>query len=361
MIKRMCAISITYLAFSTCSLANVSVQSVIKDYSELVFTTYSEAYAKGVILQNDINSFLENPSLIGLELARESWKSARAPYGQSEAFRFYKGPIDNDNGPEGLLNAWPLDEVYIDYVVGAPNAGIINNPTEYPVISKELLSSLNELDGEKNISTGYHAIEFLLWGQDLSVTGPGARSFTDYTTLKNADRRGEYLRVTTELLIDHLGYLVSQWEPAKDNYRKEFENKDQKEALKNILSGIIFMVGDELSGERMYVAWETMGQEDEHSCFSDMTHMDIVWNFKGVENILNQTQVLSLIDYSLAESIEKKVSLVKQMLTSIPAPFDQAILNDDARALIMSSVEEMEYLTDELVEASRKLNVPVQW
>ena len=121
------------------------------------------------------------------------------------------------------------------------------------------------------------------------------------------------------------------------------------------------MVGDELSGERMYVAWETMGQEDEHSCFSDMTHMDIVWNFKGVENILNQTQVLNLVDDSLAQSIEKKVSLVKQMLTSIPAPCDQAILNEDARALIMNSVEEMEYLTEELVEASRKLNVPVQW
>ena len=83
-------------------------------------------------------------------------------------------------------------------------------------------------------------------------------------------------------------------------HKKSLKTKDKKEALKNILSGIIFMVGDELSGERMYVAWETMGQEDEHSCFSDMTHMDIVWNFKGVENILNQTQVLNLVDDSLA-------------------------------------------------------------
>ncbi len=359
--KKTNLITITCLLFSSSIFAKPSIDSVVSDYSQLVYKTYYEAYTKAKRLQNDIDSFLENPSLIGLELARESWKSARAPYGQSEAFRFYNGPIDNDNGPEGLLNAWPLDEVYIDYVVGAPNAGIINNPIEFPVISKALLSSLNELDGEKNISTGYHAIEFLLWGQDLSLTGPGSRSYTDYTTMKNADRRGEYLRVTTDLLLDHLGYLVSQWEPATDNYRKEFETKDKKEALKNILSGIIFMVGDELSGERMYVAWETMGQEDEHSCFSDMTHMDIVWNFKGVENILNQTQVLNLVDDSLAQSIEKKVSLIKQMLTSIPAPFDQAILNEDARALIMSSVEEMEYLTEELVEASRKLNVPVQW
>ena len=49
-------------------------------------------------------------------------------YSPTEVFRFYGGPIDDDNGPEGLLNAWPLDEVFIDYVLGNPDAGIINDP-----------------------------------------------------------------------------------------------------------------------------------------------------------------------------------------------------------------------------------------
>ena len=77
------------------------------------------------------------------------------------------------DGPEGLINAWPLDEAYIDYVEGDPAAGVVNDPDTYPTIDAELLTSLNEQGGEANISTGWHAIEFLLWGQDLSTDGPG--------------------------------------------------------------------------------------------------------------------------------------------------------------------------------------------
>ena len=61
----------------------------------------------------------------------------------------------------------------------------------FPEITAEALTAANEEGGETNISTGWHAIEFLLWGQDLSATGPGARPATDYTTAPNAERRGD--------------------------------------------------------------------------------------------------------------------------------------------------------------------------
>ena len=116
-------------------------QASISGYTKLVSNTYSDALKKAIILREDIKSFVANPSVMTLEVAKNSWKIARAPYGQSEVFRFYNGPIDRDGGPEGLLNAWPLDEAYIDYVVGAPQAGIINNASDFPDISKELLES----------------------------------------------------------------------------------------------------------------------------------------------------------------------------------------------------------------------------
>jgi putative iron-regulated protein len=46
-----------------------------------------------------------------------------------------------------------------------------------------LAETLHEADGvEANVATGYHAIEFLLWGQDLNGHGVGAgnRPWTDY-------------------------------------------------------------------------------------------------------------------------------------------------------------------------------------
>jgi len=339
---------------------------VTEQYTDLVYKTYKEALVRAENLDLSIKNFVNNPGVVTHEMAKSAWKVARSPYGQSEVFRFYNGPIDRDGGPEGLLNSWPLDEAYIDYVVGASNAGIINNLKEYPVLSKSLLVGLNELDGEKNISTGYHAIEFLLWGQDLYVDGPGQRSFEDYVEGKapNAKRRGQYLLIASEILLDDLQYLVDAWAPNKKNYRAEFESYPEKDAVKKMLTGAIFMAGDELSGERMYVAYDTRGQEDEHSCFSDMTHMDIQWNFWGVENVLLKTGLIDLIrakDSAIADDLIQKTAKIKATIATIPAPFDQAIQHDGARAIIFSAITQMEELATEMANASALLGARVDY
>ena len=80
-----------------------------------------------------------------------------------------------------------------------------------------LEGTLHEADGvESNVATGYHAIEFLLWGQDLNGHGDGAgnRPASDFATGAactggNCDRRGAYLRAATELLVSHLDWVAS--------------------------------------------------------------------------------------------------------------------------------------------------------
>lgn len=351
------------LLISQLSFAQTTTQSISK-YGHLVHSSYAESLKRAKVLQADLRNFTANPSLVTQEVAKKSWKHAREAYGQTEVFRFYNGPIDRDGGPEGLLNSWPLDEGYIDYVVGNLNAGIINNPTVFPVINKELLISLNELDGEKNISTGYHAIEFLLWGQDFFTAGPGQRSFHDYLSAPNAARRATYLNVIADLLVADLASLAVEWTPNQNNYRQEFENLKDTAALKKILSGIIFMAGDELSGERMYVAYDTQGQEDEHSCFSDMTHMDIQWNYWGVENVIKATGILNLPAVQgkpVADRIAKRLVSLRKLLGTIPVPFDQAIVNENGREIILHSVEELEALAKDLVEVSVLLNAKVDY
>ena len=129
-------------------------------------------------LQQTIAAFVAAPSADGLAAARKAWLEAREFYGQSEAFRFYGGPIDDDKGPESRLNALPLDESFIDGVKDQPQAGLIND--RKIALTKKTLASYNERGGEENISTGWHAIEFLLWGQDFNDAGPGQRSFEDF-------------------------------------------------------------------------------------------------------------------------------------------------------------------------------------
>ncbi len=351
-------------------------KAVIENYAKMVHQNYLDSYNAAVKMQVKINAFVENPTAEGLIAAKKAWLEAREPYGETEVFRGSNGPIDCEDeamswaiNNEGQINAWPLNEAYIDYVVekksytgkgGIYDQSIIAGDTP---ITKEKLASLNEQGGdEAAVSTGWHAIEFLLWGQDnkepsafdhaddLSInTSGGNRPYTDFTTLENADRRKLYLKVVTELLIDDLKALVDTWAKG-GTYYTVFMALDQNVALKNIISGPQFLAMSELSSERMLVpaygsgGINKCGQEDEHSCFADNTHRDVYLNAKGIVNVLkgkygsvSGTSFIDLVkdkDAKLGEELENLTNKMFKAIEAIDAkakagtPFDLMILNE---------------------------------
>ena len=359
------------------SSSSAELKQVVLNYSNIVHASYVDSMNLAKNMQEKINNFLEAPSQKGLDEAKQSWIDSRFPYLQTEVYRFYGGPIDDEDGPEGLLNAWPMDESYVDYVKGSPKSGIINNPADYPEITQELLLSLNEKEGEENISCGYHAIEFLLWGQDFNSDGPGNRPFTDYTTAANADRRKEFLKVTVNLLIENLQSLVDDWAPDQTNYRNDFVNSQPKESFQKILMGMTLLAGFELAGERILVAYESKAQEDEHSCFSDTTHNDSIYDIVGIKNVWTGRYTRAdgsiiegpgirnfalRIDADLTEKIDNSLKLALKTSMEIPKPFDQAILAEkgsDTSNSIMSLVEELENTADSFVAMAKKSGVEV--
>jgi len=361
------------LQFSTVTLAAepVSVPRVLNHYGELVHASYADAHASALALQKAVHAFVAAPSEAGLQAARKAWLQAREWYGQTEAFRFYGGPIDGEDGPEGQINAWPMDEAYVDYVEGAPDAGIIANRSVS--IDMETLAALNEKDGEENISTGWHAIEFMLWGQDLYEDGPGRRAWTDFVDGKapNADRRRAYLKVVTDLLVKDLAGLVEAWAPNADNYRKEFVADPAN--LAKVMSAIGILSRGELAGERIEVALDSQNQEDEHSCFSDNTHRDIVANAIGIRNVwrgqytradgsvLKGPGVRDLVaakDKALAARVDGQIDASVKAAEAIPAPFDRAILaGNPGRAKVEATVVALKKQTEGLVEAAAALGI----
>lgn len=319
------------------------------------------------------------------EQVKRTWvNNSRVPYGQTEIFRFYNGPIDfeaiddgvttylesiNFKGVEGLLNAWPLDEAYIDYVEGDLSAGIIND--RYIKINSQTISSMNEVNGEKNISTGYHAVEFLLWGQDRSLTTAGQRPVTDYTTAKNSDRRGKYLSVLSETIVKHLSSVTEQWTPLTLNFRRQFNAQASNKSLEMIFTSLISMAGDELKSERIENALLLEDQEEEHSCFSDTTINDIAANAMGVRNVYfgdytskNLTQTIngpgidtlvSFVNPALNAKIEKSFKDLfasiaffyenGQIYGNIALPFDVAIVsNKDKVQAIIDHLDQLDGL-----------------
>ncbi len=350
---------------------------LVQTYAQIVYATYTDSLNAAKQMSHKIDAFLAAPNEQGLQAAKESWIQARLPYLQTEVYRFYNGPIDDEDGPEGLLNAWPMDEAYVDYVREMPKSGIINDKQSYPEITRELLISLNEKEGEENISCGYHAIEFLLWGQDLQVDGPGNRPYTDYTTAENADRRKKFLKVTVSLLLENLESLVSQWAPSKENYRSSLVKGKSSDAIQKILSGMTLLSGFELAGERLLVAYESRAQEDEHSCFSDTTHNDAIYDIVGLMNVWSGSYtkldgskiegpgihvLASMMDPELAEKLQNLLVSSLSLSKEIPRPFDQAILAEegsDSRQAILNLIEELENVADGLVDVANKFGVRV--
>ncbi|MFT4899899.1 MAG: putative iron-regulated protein [Flavobacteriales bacterium] len=348
-------------------------------YANIAFANYSDAHSEAKELKIAIDAFVANPSESTQNSAKTAWKEAREPYGLTEAFRFSEGPIDDSDGPEGLLNAWPLDEGYIDYTASS-DSGIIERTASFPSISASILEGANEEGGETNVAIGYHAIEFLLWGQDdadVTLKTPGSRSYTDYSTDENAARRGEYLKVCANLLVDQLLELKEEWNPSEtNNFRKEFLAMDNDAALQIILTGIGILSKGELAGERIFVALNNQDQEDEHSCFSDNTHRDIILNAQGIRNIYvgeyegvdgtvtkgtSLEDVIKEVNGDLASEMSALSKESIENVEGIEIPFDFALTQEvvGGNGPIMQSVLTLQDQGDKIAEIAAALGYTI--
>ncbi|MCV2402624.1 peptidase [Marinomonas sp. C2222] len=308
------AICVAGAALTACGPASVKSEStvtadaVVSHYADIAEAVYTDSLVTAKELRSTINTFLAAPTEANLEAARASWVAARAPYQQSEVYRFGNAIVDDW---EGKVNAWPLDEGLIDYVAkdsyGTESdlnplytANVIASKTlmiggekvDATNITPELIAeSLQEADGvEANVASGYHAIEFLLWGQDLNGTNPGAgeRPATDFDlsncTNGNCDRRRDYLVAATDLLISDLEEMANNWKKGGEA-RVALTDQSAEEGLSTMLTGMGSLAYGELGGERTKLGLMLHDPEEEHDCFSDNTHWSHYHDAQGIKNV----------------------------------------------------------------------------
>jgi putative iron-regulated protein len=281
--------------------------AVVETYADIAAAAYGDSLATAQALRVAVGALVAEPSEGTLATARDAWRAARVPYQQTEVFRF-GNPIVDDW--EGRVNAWPLDEGLIDYVAPAYGGATDENPAaalnviasprfvlggqevDAAAITPDLIAAtLHEAEGvESNVASGYHAIEFLLWGQDLNGTGPGAgnRPWTDFAagdacTGGNCDRRAAYLVAATDLLVADLTEMAANWAPG--GAARAAVTADPQAGLQAMLTGMGSLSYGEQAGERMKLGLMLNDPEEEHDCFSDNTHMSHYYDGQGVQNV----------------------------------------------------------------------------
>jgi len=391
-------LTLILIVLAACQPANNSPttnrKAVVTHYADLAHATYADSLKSVILLREKVEALIKNPSGSTHQEAKDAWLSARQVYGQSEAFRFGNPNVD---AWEGQVNAWPLDEGLIDYVnlnnyefSEANQFAQANIIASNEDINDSTLRTYHERGGsEANVASGYHAIEFLLWGQDLnqSPTDKGRRPWTDYSntpacTGGNCDRRAQYLRAATVVLMTDLKYMTDDWSTEfENNYRAELLSANPDEGLRRMIFGIGSFSLGELSGERMNVALLAHSQEDEHSCFSDNTHNDIDQNIVGINNVYHGRytrldgeilqgpslhDLLLEADPVLAERLANSLADTKAkseiLVNSAEAGehFDQQILNGNqaGNARIKAIIEALREQTKYIEALSKTLVLP---
>ena len=324
---------------------------VLENYANIAEAGYKDSLAAAKKLQVAIEKLIAEPSEATLKAAREAWVVSRVPYMQTEAFRFGNPIVDEW---EGKVNAWPLDEGLIDYIAasyGDDNpenelyvANVISKETikvggrdiDASKITKSLLANdLHEAGGvEANVSTGYHAVEFLLWGQDLNGTGPGAgnRPATDFDTKNctggNCDRRAQYLSVVTDLMIDDLKWMAAQW-GKNGAARLAVTEATGNTGVRAIFTGLGSLTYGEMAGERMKLGLLLHDPEEEHDCFADNTHNSHYYDVVGIRNVY-------LGEYTRPDGSKVSGSSVSDLVRAKDPEVDKRV-----RAAIDRTVEQM--------------------
>lgn len=341
--KSLIALSLTAAVLTGCNQGNiqsstaadVSSQAVLTTYADIAHATFEDSLTTAKALRVAVKQLLAAPTDANLQAAKDAWTAARVPYQQTEAYRFGNAMVDDW---EGRVNAWPLDEGLIDYVASDYgtesdenpfySANVIANKTltlggntiDASVIDKKLLAeTLHEVDDvEANVATGYHAIEFLLWGQDLNGTNPGAgqRPVSDFDTANctngSCERRSQYLMAATDLLIDDLQEMVNNW-TANGAARQDLFGKGEQGGLATMLTGMGSLAYGELAGERTKLGLMLHDPEEEHDCFSDNTHFSHYYDAKGIKNVYLGT-------YTRVDgSVVKGASLADLLAAKAPA------------------------------------------
>jgi putative iron-regulated protein len=332
------AAALTAAIFVLPAKADADAKAVLTTYSDIALAKFEDSLKTAKVLNTAVTALIRKPSAGSLAAARAAWLAARVPYQQTEVFRF-GNPIVDDW--EGKVNAWPLDEGLIDYVdpgkygsendenpwytaniIANPKLRIAGKPVDATTINWRLLRALQEAGGvEANVATGYHAIEFLLWGQDLNGTGPGAgdRPWTDYAkgaqcTNGRCDRRGQYLAVATQLLVDDLAWMAGQWQAGGEARSTLLAKPDA--GIAAIVTGIGSLSYGELAGERMKLGLMLHDPEEEHDCFSDNTHNSHYYDVIGMRDAYLGTY--TRIDGSVVEGASVQ-ALVKSADPAIDA------------------------------------------
>ncbi len=264
-------------------------------YLSLASQQFKTTCSNAEQLQASVQLFLTAPSKKTLKETRQHWLSSHNSYIASKLFRTLniKHPeLDHsqiDPVKHSLtirIDQSPMLPGYLDAVKGYPQSGYVFSPLP---IDAETLNNEHQFSDTLYVTLGFHAIEFLLWGEGNEQ----ARTSSDYATLTNIKenpelpqaRRSQLLSLTTQLLSDDLQTQCKEWTNTEGYYPSKLSEKPEEEQNEYIVTSIEQLLSD-IQINRAQIKSAT----EHHSAFAQSDEQDLQAQIKILKLLLESKE-----------------------------------------------------------------------
>jgi len=356
----------------------INSQRLLSATNIYAYTQMSEALNQAQILDGLITSLLHHPNPLSLEEAQNTWLKAYQAYLQVSFFhqvpRFEKPQHHEDADTYDIiheqLDSWPIEAGYIDYLPQYPLSGIINDMTLK--ISEQDILQQHGFSDVRFASVGFHPMEFLLFGMDGKRSAkdfvpqensieivdtdihlhdqeqeegeedPALASDTDATSqpqLSNQDtnfgpqnhnRRRDFLRILSALMVKNLQKLADRWEPAHGYYAKQWRQPQHQENLQRVYQVSMDTLQRQLLNNHMHPLLSEPQLDDLRSPFAKTDGANMLAILQGIEQLFyienGFIQELKIHNAETADKITAQFKRLMRDMKKMPANVAQQSL-----------------------------------
>ena len=286
---------------------SASAKEIALEYVQQIDTDFKQAGIEIEKFQSSIATLTDQTNIENLNLSKQAWLNAHSAYELTTLHRYYATQLMGEQDSLALMqlqyqiNHWPIVPGYIDYVDGYPDSGIVHD------INVNLdADSLREQHGSFDVSEvtlGFHAIEFLLWGYDADSVARPATDFdavleltpkeieSGYTLeqLSN-NRRRLFLTVVADTLVKDFLAVQSLWLAEKPSISQRIESISGTELIVILADSMSAMLTQELLQRSLYPMLNGDFVESAQSPYSRSTQNAVSSQLSGLERLLLERQ-----------------------------------------------------------------------
>lgn len=210
----------------------------------------ADARAAVAALNSAVATLLDKPDEDHLEATKLAWLDAHREFAAALPY-IYLGFAPAELRRQGrtlllALDSWPAQPGYLDTVPGYSDSGIVNDTAIELTLPN--LRKQHRLTAHEEASTGFHALEVMLWGPTSERTAEQfvAVDAGEKPEAQAANRRRELTRLIGVGMAEDLGNLAGRWPFAANDLSRPFLALSPAERLQQIRAAHSRLLDEEL-------------------------------------------------------------------------------------------------------------------